>query len=191
MKKKVFVIIAIAAVLIAAGLLIYPHITIQQENQLIACRYSDDLSEFESQVSADERYTYYADKDVTWTGFDFQKYGPFYVLTFDIQPGNLIEGMYLLEETYISSFLDRAVIDVVEKDYKEVELTKDDIAAMLYGKTAIVSNQRYTCPDYDAAYRIYYQLDDTENIMYIFEADGLLAIQVGYSDEGPKFIAYE
>lgn len=191
MKKKVFVIIAIAAVLIAAGLLIYPHITIQQENQLIACRYSDDLSEFESQVSADERYTYYADKDVTWTGFDFQKYGPFYVLTFDIQPGNLIEGMYLLEETYISSFLDRAVIDVVEKDYKEVELTKDDIAAMLDGKTAIVSNQRYTCPDYDAAYRIYYQLDDTENIMYIFEADGLLAIQVGYPDEGPKYIAYE
>lgn len=191
MKKKAFVILAIVAVLLAAGLLIYPHITIQTDDQLIACRYSDDISEFESQVSADERYTYYAEKDVTWTGFDFQKYGPFYVLTFDIQPGNLIEGMYLLEEAYISNFLEHAAIDVVEKDYKEVKLTTEDIAAMLDGKTAIVSNQRYTCPDYDAAYRVYYQLGDEENILYIFETDGLLAIQVGYPDEGPKFIAYE
>lgn len=191
MKKSVLLALSATMLFLIAGLLIYPHITIQTDDQLIACRYSDDISEFESQVSADERYTYYADKDVTWTGFDFQKYGPFYVLTFDIQPGNLIEGIYLLEEAYISAFLDHAVIDVVEKDYKEVELTTDDIAAMLEGKTAIVSNQRYTCPDYDAAYRVYYQLGEEENILYIFETDGLLVIQVGYPDEGPKFIAYE
>ena len=191
MKKKLWISVAVIIVAIVAVLFLYPHITIQTDNQLIACRYSDDISEFESQLSADERYTYYADKDVTWTGFDFQKYGPFYVLTFDIQPGNLIEGIYLLEEAYISDFLEHAVIDVVEKDYKEVELTTDDIAVMLEGKTAIVSNQRYTCPDYDAAYRVYYQLGDEENILYIFETDGLLAIQVGYPDEGPKFIAYE
>ncbi len=191
MKKSVLIALAATIVFVIAVFLIYPHITIQTEDQLIACRYSDDISEFESQVSADERYTYYADKDVTWTGFDSQKYGPFYVLTFEIQPGNLIEGMYLLEESYISDFLEHAAIEVVEKDYKEVELTTDDIAAMLDGKTAIVSNQRYTCPDYDTAYRVYYQLSDEENILYIFESDGLLAIQVGYPDEGPKYIAYE
>ena len=191
MKKKLLIILAMVVASVAAGLLAYPHITIQTEDQLIAFRYSDDLSEFESDMSFDERYTYYADRDVTWTGFDFQKYGPFYVLTFDIQPGNLIEGMYVLEEAYIKDFLAHAKIDVVEKDYKEVDFDLDDVAAMLEGKTAIVSNQRYVCPDYDAAYRIYYQLGGEETIMYIFEADGLLAIQVGYPDEGPRYIAYE
>ena len=38
---------------------------------------------------------------------------------------------------------------------------------------------------------IYYTLDGQESFMSIFETDGLLVIKVGYSDEGPKFIAYE
>lgn len=190
MKKKLWISVAVIIVAIVAVLFLYPHITIQTDSHLIACRYSDDISEFETDVSADERYTYYEDRDVTWKGFDFSKFGPFYVLRFDIEGGNLIEGIYLLEEAYISDFLEHAVIDVVEKDYKEVELTTDDIAVMLEGKTAIVSNQRYTCPDYDQAFRIYYQLDDAENIMYIYETEGILVIQVGYPDEGPKYIAY-
>ena len=142
-------------------------------------------------MSLDERYTYYEDRDVTWTNFDVKKFWSFHVLIFDIEEGNLIRDMYTLEESYIQDFLENAAIDVVEKDYKEVNLTLDDIAAMLEGKTAIVSNKRYVCPDYDAAYRIYYKLAEEENIMYIFEADGLLAVQVGYPDEGPKYIAYE
>lgn len=191
MKKKLWISVAVIIVAIVAVLFLYPHITIQTDSHLIACRYSDDISEFETDVSADERYTYYEDRDVTWKGFDFSKFGPFYVLRFDIEGGNLIEGMYLLEESYIRDFLANAVIDVVEKDYKEIDLTLKDVAAMLDGKTAVVSNKRYVCPDYDAAYRIYYKLGAEENVMSIFESDGLLAIQVGYSDEGPKYIAYE
>lgn len=190
MKKKFFVPIVLMAI-VGLGLLIYPHITIQTDSQLIACRYSDDTSEFETKVSLDERYTYYANRDVTWTGFDFHKVGPFYVLIFDIEEGNLIEGIYVLEESYITDFLANAVIETVEKDYKEVGMTTDDVAALLQDKKTIVSNTRYVCPDYDAATRIYYQLDGAENIMYLYETDGLLVIQVGYPDEGPKYIAYE
>ena len=38
---------------------------------------------------------------------------------------------------------------------------------------------------------IYYTLDGKEEVMFIFYVDELLVIQVGLSDEGPKFIAYE
>ena len=190
MKKKIWVPLAVVF-LLAAGLFLYPRITFQAGSHLIACRYSDNLSEFESEVSLDERYAYYEDYDVTWTGFDVKKFWSFYVLIFEIEEGNLINGMYRLEEAYIKDFLANAEIDVAEKDYKEVNLTLNDVAALLDGKTAIVSNKRYVCPDYDAAYRIYYKLGGEENVMYIFEVDGLLAIQVGYPDEGPKYIAYE
>jgi len=43
--------------------------------------------------------------------------------------------------------------------------------------------------EYDKA--IYYVLDGKSEVMYVFYVDDLLIIQVGYSDEGPKFIAYK
>jgi len=189
-KKKGFIILTLLAVL-ATGLLIYPHITIETEDRLIAFRYSDDTSEFETEISADECYTYYEDRDVTWSSFDFKKFGPFYVLVFDTEQGNTIQSKYALDPEYMDQFLADAVIEAVEKDYKEILFTKDDIASMIAGKTPVEGGGRYSCHDYDAATRIYYSLDGVENFMSIFEADDLLVIQVGYSDEGPKFIAYE
>lgn len=191
MKRKTVVIFAIAAVLLAAGFLIYPNITLQSEDQIIAFRYSDDTSQFETEVSADENYVYWEDRDVTWSSFDVKKFGPFHVIYLETEPGNTISSKYALEPSYIDTFLSGADIDVVEKDYKEIDFGVDDMAAMIAGKTAVEGGGRYTCPDYDAAYRIYYTLDGAENIMYIYEADGLLVVQVGYPDEEPKFIAYE
>ncbi|MBR3786664.1 MAG: hypothetical protein IKJ77_09675 [Firmicutes bacterium] len=191
MNKKTMTILAVAVAVIAAGLLIYPHITIQTEDKLIACRYSDDISGFETEVSPDENYTYWAERDVTWSGFHFRKFGPFYVLVFDIEEGNTIASKYVLDQEYLDAFLAEAAIDVVEKDYKEIRLTTDDVVAMIAGKTPLKNGGRYTCPDYDAATTIYYTLHGKENVMYIYETDGLLVIQVGYPDEGPKYIAYE
>ena len=124
-------------------------------------------------------------------GFDFKKFGPFYVLVFDIEEGNTIQSKYKLDSGYMNSFLQDAAIDTVEKDYKDIELTTEDVAKMIAGKTPLENGGRYTCPDYDAATTIYYTLHGEENVMYIYEADGLLVIQVGYPDEGPKYIAYE
>ena len=58
-----------------------------------------------------------------------------------------------------------------------------------HGKTAIISNKRYTGNDYNNA--IYYTLGGKDGEMYIFEKDELLIIQVGSPDELPKFIAYK
>ena len=188
MKKKVLIIFVILAAILIA---VYPHITIQNEDQIIAFRYSDDTSQFETEISADENYVYWEDRDVTWSGFNVKKFGPFHVIYLETEAGNTISSKYALDPGYIDAFLSDAVIDVVEKDYKEIDFGVDDVAAMIDSKTAVEGGGRYTCPDYDAAYRIYYTLDGEENIMYIYEADGLMVIQVGYPDEGPKFIAYE
>jgi len=191
MKKNVLICLAAVAVLIAAGLLIYPHITIQTDDRLIACRYSDDTSDVETEISADECYVYYEDRDVTWSGFHFQKFGPFYVLYFDVEQGNTIASKYALSLEYMDAFLAGAKIDVVEKDYKEIDFGVDDVAAMIAGKTPVEGGGRYTCPDYDAAIKIYYKLNGEESFMSIYEVDGLLVVRVGYPDEGPKFVAYQ
>jgi hypothetical protein len=191
MKKKGLIALAAVAVVLAAGLLIYPNITIQTEDQIIACRYSDDTSQFETEVSADECYVYWEDRDVTWSGFDVKKLGPFHIIYLETEPGNTINSKYALDPDYMDQFLAGAVIDVVEKDYKEIDFTLDDLADLIAGKQAVEGGGRYVCPDYDAATKIYYTLDGQESFMSIFETDGLLVIQVGYSDEGPKFIAYE
>jgi hypothetical protein len=36
-----------------------------------------------------------------------------------------------------------------------------------------------------------YKLDDKYEELYVFYLDDLLVIQVGNTDEGPKYIAYE
>lgn len=183
MKKKLGMGLAIILTSVIVGLFVYPHITIQTEDKLIACRYSDDISEFESEMSLDERYTYYADRDVTWTGFDFKKFGPFYILFFDITEGNLLETEYMMEPAYIQDFLENAVIT---ENPNHV-----DVGALIEGKTPVVSNTRYICPDDMETASIYYNLHDSSNVMFIFEVDDLLVIQVGYPDEGPMYIAYQ
>ena len=188
MKKKVLIALVVLAAII---FVIYPNITIQKEDKIIAFRYSDDTSQFETEVSADENYVYWAERDVTWSGFDVKKFGPFHVIYLETEPGNTIASKYTLEYGYMDYFLANAVIEVVEKDYKEIEFTKDDIAALIAGRTPVEGGQRYVCPDYDAATKVYYRVGGEECFMSIFEVDGLLVVQVGYSDESPKFIAYE
>ena len=190
MTKKRYIPLAVILFIMAAVLLIYPHIIIQSGDLIIACRYSDDISQFETEVSADENYVYWEEKDVTWSGFDVKKFGPFHLIYLETEPGNTIASKYALDPGYMDQFLANAVIDVVEKDYNEVDFTVDDVEAILADKSPVDSGDKYTCPDYDTAYRIYYTLVEEETIMYLYEVDDLLVVQVGYPDEGPKYIAY-
>ena len=64
-----------------------------------------------------------------------------------------------------------------------------NLSSLIEGKTPIVSNTRYLGNDYSTS--IGYILDGKEETMYIFYKDDLLIIQVGLSDEGPKYIAYK
>lgn len=180
MKK--WKIILLFLILLGAFFVLYPQIEFQTEDQFIACRYTDDISEFEDEISLDERYIYYADRNISITDFDMKKFLCFYVLLMDYEEGNLIESQYILEETYMQDFLKNAVI---------TENTDNvDLGKLINGKEAVVSNTRYVAQDDAPCSEIYYTLHDEYQVMFVYNVDDLLVIQIGYPDEGPKYIAY-
>lgn len=182
MKNKKICITMIAVVFVIGILLaIYPAIEIQTKDKLIAFRYTDDISEFESQISLDENYTYYEKRDISIHSFDFKKFFFFHVLVMEYVEGNYCDIEFVLEESYIQDFLERAEIQSNESNL--------DIAKLIEGKKAIVGNTRYLENEYDKS--IEYILDGEYEILYVFYQDDLLVIQVGSPDEGPKYIAYK
>lgn len=180
MKKKIWIPIIIMLVIIGFFLIIYSTVEIQTDNKLIAFRYTDDTAEFETEFSFNETYVYYADRDITITNFNFKKFLFFHVITMEYTEGNYCDTQFVLEEEYISDFLERAVI--------EENVNHLDIAKLIEGKQAIIGNTRYLGNDYENA--IFYVLDGKYEEMYVFYVDDLLVIQVGSPDECPKYIAY-
>lgn len=181
MKKKTWLFFVVFIVIVGLFLLIYPTIEIQTDDKLIAFRYTDDTAEFETEMSYNEAYCYYADRDISINDYDFKKFLFFHVITMDYIDGNYCDTQFILEEDYIQDFLERAEIK-----YNDSNL---DIAKLIEGKEAIVGNTRYLGNEYDKA--IYYVMDGKHEEMYVFYVDDLLIIQVGSPDECPKYIAYQ
>lgn len=181
MKKKVLITVIIAIAFIGIFLLVYPSVEIQTNNKLIAFRYSDDIDEFETEISYNESYVYYADRDISIENYDFKHFLFFHVIAMEYIEGNYCDTQFVLEEEYIKDFLERAEIE-----YNDSNL---DIAKLIEGKDAIVGNTRYLGNDYDNA--IFYVLDGKHEELYVFYVDDLLIIQVGSPDECPKYIAYK
>ena len=63
------------------------------------------------------------------------------------------------------------------------------MAELIKGRKAIEGNKRYLGNEYNLS--MTYKLDDKYEELYVFYLDDLLVIQVGNTDEGPKYIAYE
>lgn len=162
-------------------LVIFPFILIDTGDRLIKFSYDGDVSQFEDVSCYDESYFYVEERDVSISSFDFKKFLFFHVTVMEYEIGNVCDTEYLLEESYIDKFLNNAVIMSNEKN---ISLDK-----LISGKSAIVGNTRYFGNDYENM--IEYILDGEYEIMYVFYDKGLLVIQVGLSDEGPKFIAYK
>ena len=79
MKKKI-IILSVVFVIIGILLVVYPKLEFQTEDKFIAFRYTDDISEFETQLSFSESYMYYADRDISISGIDTKKFLCFYVI---------------------------------------------------------------------------------------------------------------
>lgn len=178
--NKVKYLISVILVLILI-LIIYPFIEININNKIIAFSYSDDISKFEDYGCYSESYFYNEKRDISIYNYDFKKFLFFHTIIIEYKDGNVCEKEYVLEEEYINNFIDRAEIEYNEKNI--------DLSKLIDGKTAIVSNKKYFGNDYDTS--ISYILDGKHEILYIFYVEDLLVIQVGLSDEGPKFIAYK
>lgn len=176
--KKLAVLIG---VLLVVGLVIYPNIEIDTGEKLIACNYDGDFSKYDENHSYNEIYAYNEKYDVSIRTFDVSNFLFFYVISMEYVEGDVRETEFILEESYIEHFLKNAQIKDNEKNI--------DLAKLIEGKEALVSNTRYTGNDYD--YGICYKLDGKYEEMWIFYVDDLLVVQVGSPDELPKFIAYK
>lgn len=179
MKKVLIIFITI--VIIVIGLVVLPLIKIDKNNKITYISYNDDISEYDEVTCYDDGMSYYKKKDITITNIDIEKKFIFYVITLGYKEGNLCETEFLLEESYIENFINNAEILYNEKNI--------DIAKLIKDKTAIIGNKRYSGNDYETS--IDYKLEGKYQTMYVFYLDDLLVIQVGHSDEGPKFIAYK
>lgn len=181
MKTKIIIAVAVLIALILAVILIYPNIEFQKNGKLYACSFSDDFSKYEENPSYNELYFYYEKRDISLKTFDVKNFLCFYLFTFEYEEGDKRKTQFILEEEFIDYWI------------KNAEITDNaaniDLKALISGKEAIVSNKRYYTEDEKDA--IFYKLDGRYNEMYIFRCDGLLVIQVGSTDESPKYIAYE
>lgn len=181
-KLRKIVLIPVAAVLVLAALaaLIYPNIEFRKDGRLYVCRFSGDFSEFEENASYNELYFYNEKRDISLHHFDVKNFLCFYVLSFDYVAGDFRQTQFVLEEGYITHWLEAARI---EENPENI-----DLAALIEGKTAVVGNTRYPGNEYDKG--ITYELDGKWEELYVYECDGMTVIQVGSPDELPKFIAY-
>lgn len=176
--KKIIIISSITVILF---LLFLPIIKIDKNNKLMFISYSDDISKYEDYTCYHESVSYLEKKDISIKKFNIRKFLIFYLFTLEYEKGNLCDTEYLLEESYITKFINEAEITYNSNNI--------DIKELIKGKTAIVSNTRYLGNDYETS--ISYKLDGKYEIMYIFYVDDLLIIQVGSPDESTKFIAYK
>lgn len=180
MKKRISIIVSIIIMFVIFISLI-PLIKIDKNNTIKYISFSDDISKYDEVTCYDDGMSYYKKKDITIKEIDIEKKLFFYVLTIKYVNGNLCDSEFILEESYIENFIENAKIISNENNIDLNNLIKD--------KQVIIKNKRYSGNNYDTF--IEYKLQGKEEIMYIFYVDGLLVIQVGYSDEGPKFIAYK
>ncbi|MBQ8203517.1 MAG: hypothetical protein IJZ75_04480 [Clostridia bacterium] len=182
-RKIKALIIAVILILVLAltVFLVYPHIEFRKDGKLYVCRFNDDFSEFEENPSYNEIYFYNGERDISIKTFDVKSFLCFYLFTFEYIEGDARETQFILEEEFIEYWLKNAEITDNARNI--------DIATLIEGKEAIVSNTRYLGNEYNKA--IYYKLDGEYGEMYVFESDGLTVIQVGSPDEQPRFIAYK
>ena len=79
--------------------------------------------------------------------------------------------------------------NVLDKNSINNENVDNNVNIVVPSKNLVETSRMI--PEDNEKIEIYYTLDGKEEVMFIFYVDELLVIQVGLSDEGPKFIAYE
>ncbi|MBQ7105796.1 MAG: hypothetical protein IJN90_08060 [Bacilli bacterium] len=185
MKKKIFMFITIFLIIVIVlfiGYLSLPLFEFRNDNKLYVFTREESFGEFEENQCYSENVSYNKKRDISITSWDIKELPlGIYMLILEYEDGNLCNYEYILEEEYILSVIEKAEITDNSSNINLEELIE--------GREAIVSNKRYLGNEYDKA--MYYILDGREEVLYIFYVDDLLVIQVGYSDEGPRFIAYK
>ena len=183
MKKKIFIFITILLIIVLfISYLSLPLFEFRNDNKLYVFTRKESFGEFEENQCYGENVSYNKKRNISITSWDMKELPlGIYMLTLEYEDGNLCDYEYILEEEYILSVIEKAEITDNSSNINLEEL--------IFGREAVVGNKRYLGNEYDRA--MYYILDGRYEVLYIFYVDDLLVIQVGYPDEGPRFIAYK
>ena len=180
---KVFITVFIILAILAFCLLFVDKIKITSGNEIRYISLNDDISwiEEDSVTCYDESYTYLKKKDISIKNIDIKKVGFLYYHTLKFEKGNVCDYEFYIEEKDFLYMITKG--EIVENE------DKLDLPKMIKGKEAIVGNTRY--PWEDNYKYLGLNVDGKYLEIYVTERDGLLVIQIGNSDEGPKYIAYK
>ena len=167
-------------------LIVYPLIEFKNDEYIYMMSYGKDLIDsvdfqnFEDELCYSESYSYNKKRNITITSWEYHGFLFFKWIKARYKDGNECDNEYTLEESYIDNFLNNAII---------IEGDDVDLAKLIKDKKAIVGNKKY--PWDDNHKWISYKLNDEYEEMFIFIKEDKIIIQVGLSDEGPKYIAYK
>lgn len=187
MNKKLIILSSIVLILLTI-MVIYPRLEFSNNGILYIMSYgssfdkSEDFEELDQENCYNESYSYNKERNISIRSWDYNGFLFFKWFKIRYVEGNICENEFVLEESYIEHFLKNAIIDEESDDV--------DLANLIKDRESIVANSRY--PWNDDYKWIGYTLDGKYEDMFIsYNEEGLLIIQVGLGDEGPKFIAYK
>lgn len=180
---KVFITIFIILAILAFCLLFVDKIKITSGNEIRYISLNVDISwiEEDSVTCYDDGYTYLKKKDISIKNIDIKKVGFLYYHTLKFEKGNVCDYEFYIEEKDFLYMITKG--EIVENE------DKLDLPKMIKGKEAIVGNTRY--PWEDNYKYLGLNINGEYKEIYVTERDGLVVIQIGNSDEGPKYIAYK
>lgn len=180
---KVFITILIVALVVIFGLLFIDKVKIIVGNEIRYVSLSSDVFWIEenSTTCYDDSLTYLKDKGITIKDSDLDKVGFLWYHRLTFEEGNLCDYEFYIEEKDFLYMITKGEIVVNEDNI--------DLSKMIKGKEAIVGNTRYPWED-DYKY-IVLNIDGEHKEIYVTEREDMLVIQIGNSDEGPKYIAYK
>ena len=180
---KVFITLFIIVVILAFSLLFIDKVKITSGNEIrfISLDGNLDWLERDSITCYDESYTYMKDKDITVDSINIKKVWFLYYHRYTFKEGNVCEYEFFIDEKDFLYMITKG--EVIDNEDK-LDLTK-----MIKGKEAITGNKRYSLEE--TRKYIMLKVDGEEKEIYVDEVDGLLVIQIGNTDEGPKYIAYK
>ena len=181
MKKKLFITLGIILGILVLGLCIYPMVEFYKGDTLYVLTYKEDWSEWEENMCYGESYSYNEERNISIHGWEFKNFLFFKWFELEYKEGNVCDTEYYLEEEYIDRIIKEAEIIYNDENI--------DLAELIKGRKAIEGNKRYLGNEYNLG--MTFKLDDRTDELFIFYLDDLLIIQVGSTDEGPKYIAYE